>query len=412
MKRSRPARQGRADRNIAAYRVEFGMNVNLARIPTRYFGREVSATESQVLETVEEIYASSGADENWSKFLKAVIGLVSADSGNIKISHASSKVPITFEVRTSSFSESTGQHVSGVCNTTLVRKRCVRKSSTLSHQSWPIQPDDENGRDVIRPSTLKKIGSRWSLAVRFWCAVDHHIRLAMYWPDAPGRRELELFERLFPHVRRAAATRLLTDLERNRSQQLIDALEQTSKGRIVIDSKGSVIYVSESAREIARQQDGIEILNRRLAFTDCVASRAYRRIVKQLKFPDGKLKETNWRKFSVRRPSGKRPYLVSVHRTISCIGSSSSYRPAAATIRICNPDKHSALDTALLGEAYGLTEAESLLADALDRGCTLREFAEGRDVTISTARCQLYTLMSKLDVKRQVDMVRLFASYR
>ena len=70
------------------------------------------------------------------------------------------------------------------------------------------------------------------------------------------------------------------------------------------------------------------------------------------------------------------------------------------------------LDTYLVRQSYGLTEAESDLALALDRGTTLPDIAERRGVSITTIRTQLYSLMAKLDVNHQTALVRLLRQYR
>jgi DNA-binding CsgD family transcriptional regulator len=61
----------------------------------------------------------------------------------------------------------------------------------------------------------------------------------------------------------------------------------------------------------------------------------------------------------------------------------------------------------ILTEVFGLSPAEARLAQHLARGATLEEFAASRGIKISTARCQLSTLLAKTGTQRQAKLVAL-----
>ena len=79
---------------------------------------------------------------------------------------------------------------------------------------------------------------------------------------------------------------------------------------------------------------------------------------------------------------------------------------------IRDPDQFARLNARLLRQSFALTAAETDVADALDRGLTPRAMANERQVSITTIRSHLYTLMAKVGVHRQTDLVRLLARYR
>lgn len=73
---------------------------------------------------------------------------------------------------------------------------------------------------------------------------------------------------------------------------------------------------------------------------------------------------------------------------------------------------HGALDAAtlpldLLWRAFGLTEAEAQLAEALVKGATLADFAQEREVSKQTLRNQLVGVMRKTGTRRQSELVSL-----
>ena len=63
-----------------------------------------------------------------------------------------------------------------------------------------------------------------------------------------------------------------------------------------------------------------------------------------------------------------------------------------------------------LGLFFGLTPAESRLAEALVSGRTIAGYAEQQGITQNTARWLLKQLREKTECRRQSDMVRLMAT--
>lgn len=61
----------------------------------------------------------------------------------------------------------------------------------------------------------------------------------------------------------------------------------------------------------------------------------------------------------------------------------------------------------MLTERFGLTVAEGEIALLLSAGETVKTIAEIRDRTMLTVRTQIKRAMHKMDVHRQVDLVRL-----
>jgi DNA-binding CsgD family transcriptional regulator len=61
----------------------------------------------------------------------------------------------------------------------------------------------------------------------------------------------------------------------------------------------------------------------------------------------------------------------------------------------------------LLADRFGLTPAEADIVIRLHSGENTRAIADGRHSSIHTVRNQLKAAMVKLEVRRQVDVVRL-----
>lgn len=62
--------------------------------------------------------------------------------------------------------------------------------------------------------------------------------------------------------------------------------------------------------------------------------------------------------------------------------------------------------TRLLRQLFGLTEAEALVAAAIGDGARVEQIAEARRVAASTVRAQIKTILAKVGVGRQVELVQ------
>ena len=90
----------------------------------------------------------------------------------------------------------------------------------------------------------------------------------------------------------------------------------------------------------------------------------------------------------------------------------SGRRIASVLVAIRDPEIFGGIDPALLADSYDLSPAEIYLAVAMYGGAKVRKIAARRGVAIATVRTQLYSLMGKMYVNRQIDLIRLLQQYR
>jgi DNA-binding CsgD family transcriptional regulator len=84
------------------------------------------------------------------------------------------------------------------------------------------------------------------------------------------------------------------------------------------------------------------------------------------------------------------------------------YQRPFAIIFVTDPDECSPSEREL-AEFFGLSPAESRLAVALLEGKRLRDVAAESGVRITTLRTQLSSILKKVGVERQVDLVRVLS---
>ena len=104
---------------------------------------------------------------------------------------------------------------------------------------------------------------------------------------------------------------------------------------------------------------------------------------------------------AVPRRSGAPPYLV---RCSPVPG-----RSGWTVLRVADAAARRIPSEIFLRSAFGLTQAEAMLAVGLCRGASLGEFAQERGISIHTVRTQLRALLGKTRTDRQADLVGLLS---
>ena len=275
-----------------------------------------------------------------------------------------------------------------------------------------ILSDAEMDRNEFYSDFLGPWGLRYFVAAQILCTESHQAVFSVQRSPKQGhvdREEMTLMERLVPHLRQASELKFRLAAVQFGEQLGLGNLELLEDGCVVIDRSGRVMHLNSRAHDIVARPDGISTSNNQLTLADKDAARHYRKVIGELVLDDA---DVAGRDFPAPRPSGGRPFVISV-RPLPREGEFSRYTPsAAAIVFIRDPARFTRLNTELFRQTYGLSQAEAGLAAALDRGATAREIAQDREVSITTVRSQLYALMSKTGVRRQTDLVRLMSQYR
>jgi DNA-binding CsgD family transcriptional regulator/PAS domain-containing protein len=219
-------------------------------------------------------------------------------------------------------------------------------------------------------------------------------------PSAVGAVRLqELFEPL------SSAARLHAELRELgwKSAAAVRALDQLARGVIITDGHGGVTEVNRAAEQILRRDDGLTVRqgklcaervfeNDKLAWFIALAA-------------DGKTPAAV-RQMLVGRRGGRVPYVL----TVVPLGIElAAYERPLAMILIADPDARAPPERDL-AELFGLSPAESRLTVALLAGKTMREVATNSGVQITTLRTQLSSVLRKVGVSRQAELIRVLAN--
>ena len=276
--------------------------------------------------------------------------------------------------------------------------------------SW-VRLSESLPRTVLRSSEwyndfLLKAGIDDAISVRLFDSGSRSVMFGMSLKldQAPlGAADIAALQELLGPLGKAA--RLHAELLSLgwRSSVALQALDQLAAGVIVTDGAGRVIELNRAAERIMRRGDGLITRNGTLgALGVCDSDKLAKLIAAAAEPRDAPAMG----RIRIRRRDGRPPYIL----TVAPLGAELAVqeRPLA-TILVADPDALFPSESDL-AQLFGLSPAESRLAAALMTGKKLSEIAIASGVRITTLRTQLSSILHKVGVDRQADLMRVLSS--
>ena len=230
----------------------------------------------------------------------------------------------------------------------------------------------------------------------------------VFWTMANGEAEwgadkLKLIRALLPHIRQAIRIRReLVAAEARSFADLSPLLENAGPGAVFLDRRGRIVSANRTAQRMLRKRDSIHMWRGELRAAVPRDDARLRRLVSAALPRIGDIPAGGT--MSAQRPSGL-PLIVHVHPVTPARADFGAER-VAALVLVRDPAAHR-LDPQTVGEALGLTPAESRVAVLLGMGRTVPDIARELDRSENTIRWTLKNVLSKTNSVRQADLVRL-----
>jgi DNA-binding CsgD family transcriptional regulator len=180
------------------------------------------------------------------------------------------------------------------------------------------------------------------------------------------------------------------------------ALDQLCAGVIVTDNTGLVIETNRAAEAIVQLGDGLLIREgslsaRRVFETARVAKLIAAATEEPSRAADGRM--------VIGRGDGLPPYVLAVMP----LDAAPVDDKRLAMIIIVDPARYVPTEKDL-ADLFGLSSAEARVAAALMTGKSLASIGATAGVQITTVRTQLRSILRKVGVKRQCDLVRILSN--
>jgi DNA-binding CsgD family transcriptional regulator len=227
--------------------------------------------------------------------------------------------------------------------------------------------------------------------------------------DGDGPFEEEEFEAanlLIPHLRRALRVHLRLHGAQRVQLAIADAMDRLPTGVVLLDARRRVVIQNRRAERILQLEDGFRVDRNGPGAEDARENAQLQQIIADaMEAVRGRESEFTGC-VAIRRPSGRRPFVVMVTPLLSTPGSS-SVSDAAVALFVSDVDDAGVSDTGVLQKLYSLTHSEAELVGLLTQGLSLEDAAGSRGVSMNTARSHLKHVFAKTDTSRQGELLRL-----
>ena len=196
--------------------------------------------------------------------------------------------------------------------------------------------------------------------------------------------------------RRSGGGRRAADRDRCREVAALATLDKFSRGILLLDCDGRVIFANRSAQAMVARKDGLGLLGTRLRFR-CESTQAALE-----SFVAGE--ESSGCESVVLRTTG-RSHSATYRVLVSRLEHGAGY-----SVFVYEPNGgQKPLPVDVLRRLYGLTPAEAKLTNELFTGKTLAEAAQARGISINTAKYTLKSVFSKCEVKSRSELLLLLS---
>ncbi len=267
-------------------------------------------------------------------------------------------------------------------------------------------PETQLRQDEWYNDFVKKSGVRDIIAAQLCSTPLHSVVFGLHYGlhrALPESRHAARLQLLNEPLRQAANLHLHLNNHEQRASVAGLALDQLGAAVIVTDTDGRIVELNRAGERLLSAGDGLTVRDGELsAVRNFETSKLAALIAEATSLGSA----PTIGRMLIGRRDGSLPCMV----TVAPLGAELSLAPRPlALVLISGPDQRqpSAAD---LADLFGLSPAESRLAAALIRGSRLSQIAVDTGPRIATLRSQLRSILKKVGVSGQADLIRTLTS--
>ena len=257
---------------------------------------------------------------------------------------------------------------------------------------------------------LPRVSGQNCLNVRLVLSSDSYLTLALadsVQGKAWGSSQIDMIERLLPHIRQFARVRRALVGAEALGASLTGLLDNTRAGVIHLDRSGRVVAANDHARALLRRKNGLQVQGGFLSAWLPVDATELERLLGHALPVQGRQAEGG--SMSIRRPSGPPGLTLHVH-PVTVTQTAFGAPDVAVLVLVVDAARRPRVDAGRVAETLGLTPTESRVAVLLAGGKTVREIAIATGRHEGTIRSHVKEVHRKLSISRRADLARLVLS--
>jgi DNA-binding CsgD family transcriptional regulator len=363
------------------------------------------ATHERTLAAIEAFYDAALDETLWPATLQMLTDLTGSQASSFWVLDGSENPRLPTFIHINFDQKSIQQYLSGMASLDpTVRYLVAHPHQTVVHDGLLQNGRDKATRDY-NDWHERNVETRFRMVGQAHVAPAIQAGIALHRTQNAGpyeQQDIERFGVLYPHLRRALSIGFRLGSLGAMQKFGLEWLDGNSAAVVLLDEHMRIVFTNRRAQALQSSVDGVRFSTHGIELAHRQDNEKLQVLLHQAlstsASPGGIMRGT--------RPSGKRPYGISVTPVSGRLSALSLFRPAVCIV-ITDPDRQDPLPAQKLEAAFGLTEAEARLATLLAAGEDLRCAAEKLRITYGTARMRLVQIFQKTGTRRQGELIRL-----
>jgi PAS domain-containing protein len=192
------------------------------------------------------------------------------------------------------------------------------------------------------------------------------------------------------------------------ARQILErALDWLADGVALVSRDGKITYANKSFRAIIQRNDGIDLRKGLIEFTAAEARARFETAIGAIcRLQEASRRAAGVSDFPVAHPSRAHTYLVSIRPLLDNGRSGNAGNRSIAVVFIRDPLGRATAATQMMRELFGFTASEASLAQALQAGISLADYALSRAVSLNTIYTHLRRVREKTGCTRMAELIR------
>jgi DNA-binding CsgD family transcriptional regulator/PAS domain-containing protein len=372
----------------------------------------ISQVHPDTQDLVEQIYSAVSEPALWEQFLENLTQSTGAHAARMRMTNSNNGLYnlIAGVGYDSSFDE---RYRDYYVNIDLWNPLLEQQKPGMIFESHKIVNDNTFRKSEIYNDFFKHYDMFYALGSNIIKSGNSIARIGIHRTQLQGLFNEEqrlLLKQLMPHLQRAFKLNIHLDELQSQRDSMHDLLYRSSTPLILIDEFEQITFVNQQAERILNSNDGLTVKGNYIKARRDSEQKTLQQMIHEAVATG--LKKGMGSGGGMRLTSKNGEHLFNLIITPYPAHATTNLginKRICAAIFIHDPTQVSTLPAKLLQTLYGLTPAETRLAENIVGGLTPAEAAAKLGVSISTTRTQLRALFAKTDTQRQSELVQLLS---
>jgi len=359
-------------------------------------------------ELLEVLYSAPLDQEQWQRFLTLLCEYTSGRNGHFLCAdtrlglavQASSGDPKALQVAADYNQQYAGSDP--------YHRALVRNARTGVFQGNDVFPDESLLQTDLYRLLLAPMGIRYVTLVPLTVSVRRFEAISIWRTPEHGPMDEDsnrMLNLLVPHIQQALQIRQILGVTQQRLSGAEAMANASSTATFLLTRQGRFVHGNAAADLLLSQGDCLALVNDTFVAIDPISRASVREICKRAASPDFTCStQPPTHALAIPRSGDRRPLQLLATPLPQALRARSG---ADIVVLVSDPDAPPSHPDGVLRALYGLTAAETEVANGLLMGYSLDEIASLRRVKLGTVRIQVKSLLSKTAAERQSEVVRL-----